>query len=120
MLPPRLFKEAIGALETAVRLGAGPFNGVGRLGYAYGVSGRRSDAKKVLSEMIPSAGSRKASALAIALVYVGLNDHEQALQWLGKGLLERSPHLPLIRIDALFNPLRCDQRFFVISRQMNR
>jgi hypothetical protein len=51
------------------------------------------------------------SAYDIAVVYAGLGDREQALEWLGKALAERSMFVVHLRWDARLDPLRSDQRF---------
>lgn len=47
----------------------------------------------------------------VALGYVGLGDHERALDWLDKALEARSQTMTLLNVEPLFDPLRHSPRF---------
>ncbi|MRR38837.1 tetratricopeptide repeat protein, partial [bacterium] len=112
-------REAITELETASRLDGGPINGHGRLGYAFAVSGRRTDALRLIDEMTRPSGQKMVPAVAIALVYVGLRNHDRAIHWLNVAAEQRSPRLALIKVDPLYDDLRPDPRFLNLLRRMN-
>jgi len=52
----------------------------------------------------------------IALVYVGLGDHDQAMIWLNKAYEARFN--PSILQRSAFNPLRSDARFGDLRRRL--
>jgi hypothetical protein len=47
----------------------------------------------------------------LAVVYTGLNDTEQAFDWLQKAYMERSGGLLQIKGDLIFDPIRSDRAF---------
>jgi len=47
----------------------------------------------------------------VALAYVGLADHERALDWLDKALEVRSQTLTMLKVEPVFDPLRHTLRF---------
>jgi hypothetical protein len=79
------------------------------LGYAYAVSGRRDEAAKVLDNLKNRSPQAFSNAPEIAMIYVGLDDKDQAMVWLEKAYAERFS--PWVLMRPCFNPLRSDPRF---------
>jgi serine/threonine-protein kinase len=84
------------------------------LGHFYGISGRRADALKVLETMDAMASRRFVTAYARALVYLGLGDRNQTLEWLQRAYDERSVWMVWLLKDPRWDPMRGDQRFEAI------
>jgi len=59
------------------------------LGYAYGASGQREDAQRILDQLIELSKRFYVPPTYIAAVYVGLGDKNQAFQWLEKAYKDR-------------------------------
>ncbi len=79
------------------------------LAYAYAISGRRSEALKLLNDLKSRPSPGFLSASKIALVYVGLDEKDQAMAWLETDYTERfNPSVPT---RPAFDPLRSDPRF---------
>jgi hypothetical protein len=55
----------------------------------------------------------------ISSLYAIAGENAQALDWLEKGLEERSPHMPYIDSYVELAPLRSDPRFQELLRKMN-
>jgi TolB-like protein/DNA-binding winged helix-turn-helix (wHTH) protein len=91
----------------------------GGVGYALAVSGRRDEARRVLSDLEGKASRGYVPALEIAVVHAGLGDREQAFLWLEKAYAERSPMLSGVRVDPRLAPLQGDARFAGLLRRMN-
>ena len=88
------------------------------LGYAYGVSGRKDEARKVLNEMKQLARQRYISAYDMALIYVGLDEKDLAFTWLEKAYEERSFGLSNIKAEPRMDSLRSDPRFQDLLRRI--
>jgi len=84
---------------------------VGRLAYAYAVSGNKDDALKILEELKLAAETDDDALIRIAQVYIGLDDKERASEWLEKAYQHRAHWLILLKIDFIYDPLRSDPRF---------
>ena len=71
----------------------------------------------VLNELkeLPSL-EQSAPAFGIALIYVGLGEKDQALEWLKKAKTEHDPFLIYIKADPNFDSLRSDSRFADLMR----
>ena len=101
----RAYDQAIAELSRAVELSGSSTTCVSNLAFAYAVSGRTTEAQKILDDLKKrSTGGGYSNAPEIALVYVGLNDKNQAMAWLEKAYQERFN--PSILLRPAFDSLR--------------
>jgi TolB-like protein/Tfp pilus assembly protein PilF len=102
---------AIGEYQQARALSDNPLM-LGLLAHAYGFSGNKAEAMKILDQLAALSKQRYVSAYTFALVYLGLGDKEEALRWLAKSYQDRAGDaLRYIRVEPLLDPLRGDPRF---------
>ena len=90
-----------------------------RLGYAYGVAGRRADALAILEELRGMSVRKHVPPPHFAVVYIGMGDKNRAFDWLNKGFRERSYEMALIKTDPRFDSLRDDARFRELIKAMS-
>ena len=82
------------------------------LGFVYAQSGRQDEARTILNELKGrSSANQFRSPFEIALVYTGMGENDQAMEWLEKAATERDPFLIYIGVDPNFDSLRGDSRF---------
>jgi serine/threonine protein kinase/Flp pilus assembly protein TadD len=112
-------EEAIAELQRAAGLSGGQTSALGALGHTYAVTGKRAQAQKVLAELKDLSKRRYVSPVESALIYVGLGDKVQALEWLEKAYEDRSQRLGWISYDARFDNLRGEPRFQDLLRRMH-
>ncbi|HJS23797.1 MAG TPA: tetratricopeptide repeat protein, partial [Pyrinomonadaceae bacterium] len=112
------FDEAIAAAEKAVALSERTPGALGMLGLAYGLAGRKSDALKILNELLELNKSRYVTPAAIVNVYIGLGDKDQAFVWLEKAYQERSNYLAYLKVFPIVDPLRSDPRYADLVRRV--
>jgi len=92
---------------------------LGVLGRAYGLSGNKMEAKKILDQLKKLSQERYVSAYSFALVYLGLGDKEEALRWLEQSYQDRAgSDIGFIRVDPLLDPLRGDPRFEALAEKI--
>lgn len=96
-------EEAIDAFALA--------NNLGGLGHAYAVAGRREDAIATLAELEQGAQERYVTPLSFALIYVGLGDHEAALDALERGAELKDTSMSGLGVESRFAPLAAERRF---------
>ena len=111
----RMYPEAIKEFEKARDLG-GTTEALSLAGHAYAVSGNRRQALKLLHDLEEQAGQHYVPPYNIALIYAGLGDKNQALDWLEKGLKIRDVHMVFLSADPKWDNLREDLRFKSIIR----
>jgi TolB-like protein/Flp pilus assembly protein TadD len=89
---------------------------LGMLGRLYALHGQKDDALKILQRLRESREQRYTAAYALALIYVGLGDHNEALNWLEQGYREHDGfNIGPIRVDPLLAPLHGDPRFEALA-----
>ncbi len=117
-LEARKFEEAIPHLERAKTMDAPPFVNA-YLAYAYGAAGDRDRAMAELDELEKISPDGQVLPFNLALVYLGLGDHERALDNLERALDADSQMLGWLGLDAIFDPLRSEPRFEALLRELN-
>ena len=113
-----MYPEAIADLQNAVTLSGSRTTVLGPLGHAYAIAGRRSEARKVLDEVMQLRARAYFPSYEIALIYTGMGEKDQAFKWLDKAYEERSPWLIHIRVDPRFETLHSDPRFADLVRRV--
>jgi len=111
-----MYSEAIAELQKAIELSAGSTTYTSNLAYAYAVSGMRNEAVKILNDLKNQSHHAFSNAPEIALVYLGLEDRNQAMAWLEKAYAERFN--PGVLLRPAFDPLRADPRFQDLLRRI--
>jgi tetratricopeptide (TPR) repeat protein/DNA-binding winged helix-turn-helix (wHTH) protein len=113
------YEMAISELERAVNLSPGDACYKGSLGHAYAISGRESQARKVLQGLEARLGQPYVPAYAIALVYTGLGENDHAISWLQRAFDDRSTSMVYLKLDPELISLHSDPRFEQLSRRIN-
>jgi Flp pilus assembly protein TadD len=112
------YKEAIAECQKAVSLSGGEPSTLAGLGHAYAVSGKRAEAQRVLAELKDLSKRRYVAPLQIALIFAGLGDKVQALEWLERAYEDRSYRLTWVKADPPFDSLHNEPRFQDLLRRM--
>jgi TolB-like protein/Flp pilus assembly protein TadD len=113
----RMFQEAIGAFEKAMQL-SGNHEAMPALAHALALAGATAEPKAILEQLKSVPGDRHMPSPLIALIYLGLGEKEGALQWLERGLAERSCWLIFLKMDPVYDELRSDRRYSRILQLM--
>lgn len=101
--------DAIAELRKAIELSPGSTAFEANLAYAYALSGMRNEALRIADDLKTRSQNGFSNAPEIALVYVGLDDKDQAMIWLEKAFTEHFSPWALMR--PAFDPLLTDSRF---------
>ena len=119
------FEEAIIELKKGVALG-GHQTVLADLGSAYGLAGRKAEARTVLNELLEMRRGSYASAICIARVYARIGENDKAIEWLEKAVDEKNGEMLFFkneiegaaRNDSL-QSLDADPRVSAIFKRMN-
>ncbi len=114
-----MYEEAIEVLQKAAALSRGDIAPKGWLGYLYALSDRGDEARKILGEFKELSKQREGVAIAIARIYKGLGQKDEAFEWLEKAYEERDSDMVWLRTWPGFDSLRSDPRFQDLLRRMN-
>jgi TolB-like protein/DNA-binding winged helix-turn-helix (wHTH) protein/Tfp pilus assembly protein PilF len=116
LVQERQYESAIAEFQQAIELSGHLAAFDANLAHAYALSGRRADALKIAKDIEARLDFNPTANARIALIYVGLGDLDQAMNWLNKAYDARFN--PAILIRPTFDPLRSDARFRELRRRM--
>ena len=80
----------------------------------YAMSGDRTRAMRVLGRIEDLGKNRYVCAYEVATAHAVLNDREQAIEWLRRGVKAHSICMPDLKVDPRFDSLRSDPRFVAL------
>jgi tetratricopeptide (TPR) repeat protein len=111
------FEEAVPLFERARSLG-GPLFVTAYLAYAYAAAGDTANALIELDALREASPGGEAAPFNLAVVYLGLGDHDRVLEELERARDAGSTLLMGLGQDAIFDPLRGDPRFVALLREL--
>jgi len=111
-------QEALAEYQKARQLNNDDPHVLALIGRLLAVSGQKAEALKTLGQLKEISQRRYVPAYSIALVYAGLNEKEQALNWLDKGYQARAVDMTYLNYDPLLDNLRSDPRFVDLLRRV--
>jgi TolB-like protein/Flp pilus assembly protein TadD len=112
----RMHDQAIAEYQAAIRLAGDRPVFASNLAYTLAVSGRTDEAQQIVMGLVAKQNQHSPSHSNIALAYVGLGDHNEAMVWLEEAY--RSRFNPSILMRRAFDPLRYDPRFQELLRRL--
>ena len=112
------YEPAILALQKSIPLSADSPDEPATLAHAYALSGKRTEARKILEELKLQAKRSYISPGTMADLYGLLGDKDQAFALLEKAYNERDNMVVLLKVDPYFDPLRSDPRFTDLVRRV--
>jgi serine/threonine-protein kinase len=113
-----LYREALPMIEKAASLSHGAAWSLAYLGYLHARLGRPQQARDVLQQLAAMSQRRYTPALAFAVVYLGLQQNDAAMEWLEKAYEERFNRLAYLRRETIWDPLSSDPRFQDLVRRI--
>jgi TolB-like protein/Tfp pilus assembly protein PilF len=114
-----LYEEAISSLKTGMHLLSDSTYALAKLGQGYAIAGRCDEARAVLDQLNALSNKRYVSPYDIALVYLGLQENDEALTWLQRALEQRSQWMGYLSVEPQLDPLRSDERFQGLRRRVD-
>lgn len=112
------FEQAIAASQKAVDVSQRAPGALGMLGLVYALAGQKDEANKILNELLELNKRRYVTPAALANLYIGLDNKDQAFFWLEKAFQERSNYLAYLKVFPILDPLRSDPRFADLVRRV--
>jgi serine/threonine protein kinase/Tfp pilus assembly protein PilF len=113
-------QDAVSEYQKAVELSHGDTDTIAGLAHAYAAMGRRTEAEKILAQLLKQSQTAYVSPYMIATMYAGLGNKDKAFEFLEKAFQEKSPDVPyFLKADLRLDSLRSDPRFQNLLRRLN-
>lgn len=113
-----MYAKAIDEFQEFGKLSGDTALATASIGNALARSGDASGAFRRLQDLTALSSRMNVSPACFALVHLGLGDKDQTFNWLEKAYQERSDFFLHLGVDPLFDPIRLDPRYIVLSRRM--
>jgi hypothetical protein len=81
-------------------------------------AGQRVEAQRVLARLKDMSNHRYVCPYEVATAHAALNQRDEAIEWLHRGLDARSVCMPDLKVDPRFDSLRADPRFQELLRSV--
>jgi len=111
-----MYPEAIAETRTAIEMSS---VGKGYLGLWLAKSGNRDEALKLLGELNQESTRNYVQSYTFALIYIGLGDKEEALNWLEKHMSSRAETAGSYAVAPELDDLRSEPRFKEMLKRMH-
>jgi Flp pilus assembly protein TadD len=113
-----MFAEAV----IAARKGLGLYPANSRLtsylAYALAKSGHRAEARAELKALLKLSSERHVPPYNIAMIYNGLGERDETLEWLERGIEQRDPRMTSLKVEPKWNNLSADPHFQDLLRRV--
>jgi len=113
-----MYPEAIAETRKAIELRNGS-SGKGYLGLWLARSGKREDTLQLLNELKQESARDYVQPYTFALIYIGLGNKDEALNWLEKQMLAHAETASQYAVAPELDELRSEPRFKEMLKRMN-
>jgi TolB-like protein/DNA-binding winged helix-turn-helix (wHTH) protein len=107
----KMYPEALREMGKGKDLLPGNLAVQSDIGHVYAVSGDKGAAERVIAGLKEESVRRYVNQYELALIYVGLNQNDQAFERLDNAFREHSDQLIYLKVDPRLDPIRSDPRF---------
>ncbi|MGH8101628.1 MAG: tetratricopeptide repeat protein, partial [Chthoniobacterales bacterium] len=114
------YQEAHTEFVKARELSHGNSEAIASLGYVAGLTDDTASAQEVLSDLLKLRGTQDhyVPPFNIALVYNGMGDKTEAMNWLTKAADERDVRLTLLKVDPRWDSFRQGDEFVALLKRI--
>jgi DNA-binding winged helix-turn-helix (wHTH) protein/tetratricopeptide (TPR) repeat protein len=113
-----MYREAITEFRKAIPFTGDDPEAIAALAHAYALSGQTDRARKLLNKLRALSLQRYVSPADLAIIYVGLEEKDKAIEWLQNSYADRSAWLIGIKVEPMLDNLRADPRFVELMRRI--
>lgn len=114
-----MYTKGVEEIRLAVRLSGESVGMLAALAHAYGLAGKTERARGILGDLTERSRRSYVPPTSIAVIYAGLGEKENALEWLEKAWGDQDVGLHTLKVHPIFNGLCTDPRFQDLLRRMN-
>ncbi len=114
----KMFREALEEYNRILKNNINWSVALAAVGYIYGITGQKQEAKKILDTMIRLSSTRYMTPYGIALVYASLNDKENAFKCLDQAYADRANWLVWLKLDPRWRLLYDDKRYAALVKKV--
>lgn len=111
--------EAMAAFAGFMERSGRSHHALSSMGWVFARAGRIEEARAMLAELHARTHHGFVPPMALAFVYLGLDELDAAIEWLERGIEARDLYAPMVGHLPLYDPLRRHPRYPALLRRMN-
>jgi tetratricopeptide (TPR) repeat protein len=112
-------REAIEALKRAGALAPSNSEVTAALAHAYGRSGDRRAAEKLLRDLQSFSRTRRISPVDFAVIHIGLGQTSEALNQLDRAYEDRDGRLVQLKVNPVYDSMHSEARYRALLKRIN-
>ncbi|HVY93964.1 MAG TPA: tetratricopeptide repeat protein [Bryobacteraceae bacterium] len=112
------FDESAAAFQRAIQLSPQSPRMHAALGRTLALSGKKDEARRILTELRELAARRYVSPSDVASLHFALGDRDAGFEWLTKAFRDRCFELLCLKVDPRLDAVRDDPRFEALAAQL--
>lgn len=113
-----MFKDAFSTIDRINPIIGNSPRLISARAYISAKAGETEAAHRAIEKLLEMSAQFYVSPFDVAIIFAGLKDVEQTLQWLEKAYEERSVLMPFLKADPYFDAVRSDSRFQNLLRRV--
>ena len=113
-----MFAEALAATRKVRELSAVGSEPIAYGAYALAKSGKATETRAALDELLKLSATRYVPPYHIALIYSGLGEQDKALDYLEKAYEQKDVRMVFLKVESPWNNLRSTARFIDLVKRM--
>jgi serine/threonine-protein kinase len=118
-LAKSMYDEAMAEIEKEKSISTGQdLFAEAAIGITYGYLGKRDEVQKILRDILQQSQRRYVPPTVVAMLCLGLGENDRCFEWLDRAYEERDPHLRVLKVGALFAPVRSDPRYIALLKKI--
>lgn len=117
LLQAHRIDESIAEYQKSIPLSGDSPDEPASLAYAFAVTGKPTEARKIINELSGRGNSYVPKSLN-ASIYGALGEKDKAFDLLEQAFRERDSLLVYLKVDPIFDPLRSDPRFPILLKRI--
>jgi tetratricopeptide (TPR) repeat protein len=107
----QLYEDALAEFDKALALPGSRSFVQANIARTYALSGKRSEARRLLAHLEESAKTQYVPAMYIAAIYAALGEGERSIRWIQRAYEERSDYMIYLKTEPSVDAFRSDRRF---------
>ncbi|HKP85319.1 MAG TPA: protein kinase [Blastocatellia bacterium] len=111
-------EQAIAMAQEPVKLSPNTPVYLTILGHTYAASGKRAEAEAIIARLKELSKQQYVQPSFLALLYTGLGDNDEAIEWLEKAYSDRDDRLVFVIIDPQLDKIQSDSRVRDLARRI--
>jgi len=112
------YSEAIAEFHKALDLDPGSLDVQADLARANALAGNVAEVRSVLEKLIGRSRTSHVPPYLLAIICLATGDKDQAFAWLNRAFAERSDQLLYLKVDPIFDGVRPDSRFRLLTQRV--